>query len=419
MTFRNSLVSWKYPSILLFGIGISNFGAWVYFIALNLIVLDMTGSALAVAGLYIVKPMAAIFTNVWAGSVIDRINKRNLMMTLDLFRAVFIALLPFASSIWVIYALVFVINMGGAMFVTTSRTYITKLIPIEQRKRFNSLRSLIDSGAFLIGPALAGILFLIGTPVLAIYINAAALLLSGIITLFMPNLEKDHSLEKSNHSLSWTIMKKDWGIVLDFSRKSSYIMLIYFLFSCMVVMETAIDSQEAAFAKAVLFLSDSDYGFLVSIAGAGIIAGAIVNAVFISKVQISHLIGLGSLFVSIGYMFYAFSNAFSLAAIGFFIIAFSLAFANTGFQTFYQNNIPVEIMGRVGSVFGMLEALLIIIITTIVGVSAHFISIRFVLISGSMIMFALSIILSMLSMKTSKSRYYSVDNIEVKAEEKV
>lgn len=410
MTFKNLLVAWKYPSILLCGIGISNFGAWVYFIALNLIVLDMTDSALAVAGLYIVKPMAAIFTNVWAGSVIDRINKRNLMVALDLFRAVFIALLPLTSSIWVIYSLVFVINMAGAMFVTTSRSYITKLIPIEQRKRFNSLRSLMDSGAFLIGPAIAGLLFLIGTPVIAIYINAAALLLSGIITLFMPNLEKERSLEQTSHYLSWTIMKKDWGIVMDFSRKFSYIMLIYFLFSCMVVMETAMDSQEAVFAKAVLLLSDSDYGFLVSIAGAGIIAGAIVNAIFINKIPISYLIGLGSLFVSIGYVIYALSNSFSMAAIGFFIIAFSLAFANTGFQTFYQNNIPVEIMGRVGSIFGLLEALLIIMTTAIVGVSAHFISIRFVVISGTMIMFAVSILLSILSMKASKSRYYSVGN---------
>lgn len=131
------------------------------------------------------------------------------------------------------------------------------------------------------------------------------------------------------------------------------------------------------------------------------------------------MIGLGSLFVSIGYMIFAFSNSFSLAAIGFFIIAFSLAFANTGFQTFYQNNIPVEIMGRVGSVFGLLEALLIIITTAIVGVSAHFISIRFVVISGSLIMFALSIWLSMLSMKTSKSRYYSVGDAEIEAKEKM
>ncbi|MGE6377937.1 MFS transporter [Peribacillus muralis] len=407
MRFKRIGTSWKYPAILLCGIGISNFGAWVYFIALNLIVLDLTKSPLAVAGLYMVKPVAVLLTNVWAGSVIDRMNKRNLMVTLDLFRAAFIALLAFTSSIWVIYSLVLVINMAEAIFGTTSRTYITKLLSIEQRKRFNSLRSLIDSGAFLIGPALAGLLFLIGTPVVAIYINALALVFSGVITLFMPDLEKDDSFHLTDHRLSWNIVKRDWGIVLEYSRKSAYVMLIYFLFSCMVVMETAMDSQEAAFAKAVLFLSDSDYGFLVSIAGAGIIAGAIVNALFVNKVRTSYLIGLGSVFVSIGYMIYALSTSFSIAATGFFIIAFSLAFANTGFQTFYQNNIPVDIMGRVGSIFGLLEALLVIMATVIVGVSAHFISIRFVVVSGSMVMVALSLLLCVLSMRPLKSKYYS------------
>lgn len=259
----------------------------------------------------------------------------------------------------------------------------------------------------MIGPAIAGLLFLIGTPVVAIYINALALVLSGLITLFMPDLEKGESLSEIDRYLSWTIVKRDWGIVLNFSRQSSYVMLIYFLFSCMVVMETAMDSQEAAFAKSVLSLSDSDYGFLVSIAGAGIITGAIINATFISKVRISYLIGFGSLFVSIGYMMYALSTSFSIAATGFFLIAFSLAFANTGFQTFYQNNIPVEIMGRVGSIFGLLEALLVIMMTVIVGVSAHFLSIRFVVITGSGIMVALSILIMVLSMKSSKSMYYS------------
>ncbi|WP_340372235.1 MFS transporter [Peribacillus sp. FSL E2-0218] len=407
MRFKHVMSSWKYPSILLCGIGISNFGAWVYFIALNLIVLDLTKSPLAVAGLYMVKPLAVLLTNVWAGSVIDRRNKRNMMVTLDLFRATFIALLALTSSIWAIYSLVLVINMAEAVFGTTSRTYITKLIPIEQRKRFNSLRSLIDSGAFLIGPAIAGLLFIIGTPVAAIYINALALVLSGVITLFMPDLEKDDSFSLIDRHLSWAIVKKDWGIVLDYSRKASYVMLIYFLFSCMVVMETAMDSQEAAFAKSVLSLSDSDYGFLVSIAGAGIIAGAIINALFISKVRISYLIGLGSVCVSIGYMIYAVSTSFSIAATGFFLIAFSLAFANTGFQTFYQNNIPADIMGRVGSMFGLLEALLIIMTTVIVGASAHFLSIRFVVIAGSVMLLAFSILLCVLSMKPVKSRYYS------------
>lgn len=184
------LEKWKYPSILLFGIGISNVGGWIYFIALNLIVLNMTGSALAVSVLYLTRPLAALASNLWAGSLIDRTNKRSLMVLLDVLRAGLIALLPLYSSVWYIYALVFFIQMAGSVFGPASSTYITMLIPPEQRPRFNSLNALIGSGAFLIGPAIAGLLFLAGSPVMAIYINAAAMLLSGVITLFMPNLER-------------------------------------------------------------------------------------------------------------------------------------------------------------------------------------------------------------------------------------
>lgn len=399
--------SWKYPFILLVGIGISNLGAWVYLIALNLIVLDMTNSPLAVAGLYIVKPLATLFTNSWAGSVIDRINKRNLMIVLDLFRAMFIAFLPFVSDIWLIYSLVFIINMASSIFEPTSMAYVTKLIPIERRKRFNSLRSLIDSGAFLIGPAIAGILFLLGTPTVAIFINATALLLSGIVTLFMPNLEKYQAIAQADDHFTWAVLKKDWSIVLNFSRHFPYIMVIYFLFSCVMVMAASLDSQEAAFAKSVLSLSNTEYGFLVSIAGAGIITGAIVNSIFVRMLRTFILIGVGSLFVSIGYIVYAFSSSFLLAGIGFFILAFSLAFANTGFHTFYQNNIPVNMMGRVGSIYGLIEAFFIILSTIIIGITAEIVSIQFVVICGSLIMLALTILLLLLSTAPSKREYYN------------
>ncbi|MDQ0174771.1 hypothetical protein J2S08_000604 [Bacillus chungangensis] len=67
---------WKNPSLLILGIGVSNFGNWIYLVALNLLILERTGSPAAVAGLYVIRPIATIFTNIWAGSFIDRLNKR-------------------------------------------------------------------------------------------------------------------------------------------------------------------------------------------------------------------------------------------------------------------------------------------------------------------------------------------------------
>ncbi|MFJ7934056.1 MFS transporter [Sporosarcina sp. NPDC096371] len=407
MKFKNVVESWKYPSLLLFGIGMSNVGAWIYLIALNLIILDMTGSPLAVAALYILKPLATLCTNFWSGSMIDRLNKRNLMVNLDLFRALFIATLPFLSSLWSIYAVVFLINIASSMFEPTSMTYITKLIPTEDRKRFNALRSLIDSGGFLIGPAIAGLLFIIGTPIFAIYINAIALLVSGLVTMLMPNLEKHLRVHTVNEKLSFEVVKKDWMVVLNFSRRYAYIMFIYFLFGCVMVMTSAVDSLEAAFAKEVLSLSDSKYGFLVSIAGAGFVIGSIINALIAHKSSTSLLIGLGSLFVSAGYIVFAFSNVFLMAAIGVFILSFSLAFANTGFHTFYQNNIPVDMMGRVGSMYGLVEAMLVIIATIIIGVAAQLITIQYVVIVGTIVMLLISFTLLIFTIQSSKAKLYT------------
>ncbi|BCA31683.1 MFS transporter [Bacillus wiedmannii] len=409
---KNFLKDWKYPLLLLSGVGIANLGAWIYLIALNVLVYNMGGSALAVAALYVIKPLATLFTNAWSGSMIDRLNKRKLMIHLDIYRALFIAILPLLPSLWIVYVFVFFISMASAIYEPTAMTYMTKLIPVEQRQRFNSLRSLIGSGAFLIGPAIAGVLLIASTPEIAIYINAIAFLLSGFITLLLPNPDKKEDLDTTSNTLSLTVLKKDWNTVINFSRKHVYIVCVYFLFQSMFVLATATDSLELSFAKEVLLLTDSEYGFLVSIAGAGIILGAITNTILSKKLAPSFLIGIGSLFIAIGYLIYAFSNVFLIAAIGFFILSFSMAYANTGFYTFYQNNVPVHIMGRIGSIYGLVIALVTIFITILSGVATQFISIQFVVIVGSFIMLFITIVLCVFTLFPSQSKLYFTESIK-------
>ncbi|HDR3343441.1 TPA: MFS transporter [Bacillus cereus] len=409
---KNLLKDWKYPLLLLSGVGIANLGAWIYLIALNVLVYNMGGSALAVATLYVIKPLATLFTNAWSGSMIDRLNKRKLMIHLDIYRALFIAILPLLPSLWIVYVFVFFISIASAIYEPTAMTYMTKLIPVEQRQRFNSLRTLIGSGASLIGPAVAGGLLIAGTPEFAIYMNAIAFLLSGFITLLLPNLDKKEDSDTTSNALSLTVLKKDWNTVINFSRKHVYVVCVYFLFQSMFVLATATDSLELSFAKEVLLLTDSEYGFLVSIAGAGFILGAITNTILSKKLAPSFLIGIGSLFIAIGYLIYAFSNVFLIAAIGFFILSFSMAYANTGFYTFYQNNVPVHIMGRIGSIYGLVIALVTIFITILSGVATQFISIQLVVIVGSLIMLLITIVLCVFTLFPSQSKLYSTESIK-------
>ncbi|MCA0969284.1 MFS transporter [Halobacillus litoralis] len=384
--------------LLLFNLGLSNIGDWIFLIAFNLIVLEMTGSPLAVAVLYMLKPAAALLTNVWSGGMIDRVQVKHLLMWLDAIRGALLIVLPFMSSLIVMYGIVLVVNMASAVFNPASMVYMTRFFEKGERLKFNAWRSLVDSGGFLFGPAVAGLFFMIGSPWIAIVVNAVTFFISAALTGLLPRV----STEWDEDSLF--SVKEDWKLVIRFSRHHVKTMIVYSLFSLFLVMTAAIDSLEAAFSKEVLDLSNAMYGFLVSLAGAGIITGAAVQTLLIRKVTERFLMGAGSLCVASGYLIYAFSSGVIGAAIGFFTLSFSLAFANTGFLTFYQNEIPASVMGRVGSLYDWAEAFIVILSVAVIGLLAEVVSIRTAVMTGGFLMLFITFSL-ILSFKTGRKEH--------------
>ncbi|TSB47940.1 MFS transporter [Alkalicoccobacillus porphyridii] len=397
-------MNWKAPLLLLIGVGISNIGAWVYLLALNVMVLIMTDySPLAVGVLYMLIPIATLVTDVWAGSFIDRLNKRTLMITLDVVRACLIFCLPFLDSLILIYFLVFIINMGSSIFESTSLVYMTKLIPKESRQRFNSLRNFIQSSGFIIGPSIAGLLFIISTPEMAIFMNAVALVLSAFVIMLLPNVDQRDE-EAIYTRITFAVIKEDWKMVLAYGRKHTHVTWVYLLFGGFGVFLAGIDSIEAAFATSVLLFSESTYGFLVGIAGLGMVAGSLLNAWFAKVLKINILIGLGAMITPIGYLIFAFSTSFTIASIGFFTMTFAITFAHVGFLTFYQNHVPVSIMGRFTNLIGMVEAGCAIVMVALINIFAEWIAIRPIYILSSTVFLLLGFYIYRVVMNKEKER---------------
>ncbi|WP_128895688.1 MFS transporter [Longirhabdus pacifica] len=395
---------WKNPFLLILGIGISHLGNWIYFIALNILILNITGSAAAVAGLYVIRPIAVLLTNTWAGSVVDRVNKRKLMMIIDLMRGSLIMLLPFITSLWTIYALLLLIHMIGTFFGPSSSVYITKLVPTEKRKRFNSIMSMTGSGAFLLGPAIGGMLIMLFGTNLCIFINAITFFICACIIYFLPNIEKDeHRMKVSIHMK--TILE-DWSVVLRFAKKATFFITVYILFQLSMLIAFALDSQEVTFIKQSLTLSDQDYGLMVSIAGIGAVIGAAVSAMVTRLVNVKYYLGGGMVLASIGYiMFYASFNFIS-AVFSFVFLGFFIAFANTGYATFFQNNVPTNIMGRFGSIAEMIQAMLQIFFTLILGLASEWFSLQIVCLVLAVIGTIFATILFIAVLRPSKRTYF-------------
>lgn len=401
--------TWKHTLLLLTGVGISNLGAWVYFIALNLIVLEMTQSPFAVSVLYILVPLAALCANVWSGSVIDRTDTRRLMMWLDALRAVVVFSLAFIDSLALIYVLVFLLNIASSVFESASLVYMTKLVPSGDRQRFNAMKNFVQSAGFILGPAIAGLLFMIGTPALAIQLNALALLVSvGILSL----LPKLFTARDEVEVFNLRMILDDWKTVVRFASTMRYVTLVNGLFCVMTIFMSGLDSLEASFATQVLGFSESRYGFLVSVAGAGIIAGSIINATFSARLTLPFLISFGAILTPVGYLVFAFSESFVLAAVGFFLLTFALSFANTGFLSFYQNNVPTELMGRFSGVINVAESVLTIGLTFGIGLLAEYVGIRSTYVAFSLAFLLVGLVTVRVVLERSKQSLYEAIVVE-------
>jgi MFS family permease len=396
------LSKWKFPAYYLSAVGIANIGQWIYLLAINLIVLEMTGSAFAVAGLYMIKPFARMFVGVWAGSVIDRASTKHLMITLDVIRALIIVSIPFLDSIWMIYTLVLFIQMASAMFDPASFTYMTLLLPEQTRKRFNALLSFVHSGAFIMGPALAGILFMVGSLEMALFVNVGTFLLSAALTMLLPNLV--HGLSTGNNPrITFSDIRSDWHLVWRFSKIALPFVVVYMVFQGVMLLTAALDSMEVAFSKEVLHLSDAAYGSLVSIAGIGFLMGSICTNIIVKYTSAKQMMCSGTTLVVMGYVIYSFSTTYLMASIGFFILAGFLSLANTGFMTYIQENIPIDMMGRISSLYGMIAHTIQLLVVLIMGVAAQWFSVQEVVISGSVLMLVVAFLLIVTVIRLTRS----------------
>ncbi|XKI12430.1 MFS transporter [Sporosarcina sp. ANT_H38] len=395
---------WKKYSLLLSGIGISFFGNWVYLIALNILVLDMTGSAAAVAGVYIVGPIARLLTNFWAGSIIDRVNKRKLMVLADVLRGSLILLVPFLDSLWIVYGILFMANIAAAFFGPSSTFYITKFVSETDRRSFNSIMSMMNSGSFLIGPAFAGVLIALVGTTWCIILNAITFFFCAFCIAKLPDVG-DENVDR-REPITVKILATDWQVVKGFVQQDRYFIKIYLLFQSALMVAFALDSQEVTFIKQDLAQSDQMYGLIVSITGIGALIGAAASAAFAKRFSLQMYLAIGMVFTAVGYLLFYSSDSFLTATAAFVFLGFFMAFSNAGYDTFYQKNVPTTIMGRFGSLASMFQSKLQIVLTFILGVIGEWFSLQMAAIGFASIAVFITLLLCIQVFSKQHKHYY-------------
>ena len=167
---------------LYIGQTISQLGDWFNSVAVFALLLDLTGSATAVAWMMIVQFMPVALLGPMAGVIVDRVDRRRLMIGTDLFRGVFVLnllLVRRPDQVWIAY-LVMAAVVGAQAFFEPARTAtIPNLTSREELMPANALSSATWSSMLAIGASIGGLVTALAGRNVAFGVNALSFFASA------------------------------------------------------------------------------------------------------------------------------------------------------------------------------------------------------------------------------------------------
>ena len=173
-------------------IGLGSIADEVARLALPLLVLDLTHSIAAAATLRVVQSIPYILFGAPAGALIDRVDKRRLLIACDLAGFALTAAIPLSAiggvfSLELLYVIGFLLGTVEVLWgVTTDFSVVPSLVEERELTDANAIFLAADRGARVIGPTLGGFAIAAVGGVNAMWVAALAFLPTLLVFYRMP-----------------------------------------------------------------------------------------------------------------------------------------------------------------------------------------------------------------------------------------
>lgn len=312
------------------------------------------GSATVLTIATLVGMLPQIILGPFAGALVDRWNRRLIMIVADATIAVSTLLLAYLFAtgqvqIWHVYAIMAFRSLGGAFHFPAMSASTPLMVPQDQLTRVNGLNQTLQGINALIAPPVGALLIGVLPTENILLIDVGTALLAILPLLFIP-IPQPVSHAETEHNEKPGLLQ-DIRVAIEYIRKwpglvaiiSMALFINFLLVPTGSLMPLLVTKH---FEKGALEL-----GLINSAEGVGIIVGGILLSVwggFKKKIVTSMIgiIGLGASVILIGI---APSNLFMLAVAGFFLIGAAIPITNGPVGALFQAVIRNDMQGRVMS----------------------------------------------------------------------
>jgi MFS family permease len=273
----------------------SSLGTLVAAIALAIDVKDRTDSGIWVGAVLLVEFLPTIVVGLFFGPLLDRLERRSLMIGADLTRAAVFCALPFAHSPGVIVGLATIAGLANGFFRPAAFASVPNLVPSEQLSEANALLVAIENVSWAIGPIIGGVLTAALGPNAAYWINAVSFLISAALVarIAARQLQSKTALSRGH-----------WADLADGFRTVAHSRALLAVLVGWGIASLGLGGANVAevfLAKDVFSSGDFGYGLLYGAIGTGLVVGSFWSSRLIEGIGIARAYGLALALMALGF----------------------------------------------------------------------------------------------------------------------
>jgi len=371
---------------------ISIMGNWVLIAALPFHVYAVTQSALATSGWLMAYILPGVLFGSMAGVFVDRWDRRKTMIIINLMQmGVLLALMLVRSPewIWVVYVVGFLESTLSQFFGPAENALLPTLIDEEQLVSANSLNSLNDNLARIIGPAIGGALLATWGLTAVVVADAVSYLSAALLIglMVIPTTHKTTNTAEIGASATtkFVAVWQEWIAGLKVVVHNRPVANLFLIMGVALFADAILSAMLVVFLQGDVGLSATEFSWvLISRGIGGLFAGLLMAKVGqkLSNRQLASwgLLGSGILMFAIVFQPTLPVILGSTLLAGFPAIAWIVAA-----QTELQQATEDEFRGRVFGAFGTTVSLVMLLSSGLAGLSADFIGARALILAAGTI----------------------------------
>ena len=331
--------------------GVSGIGDGLVLAAFPLLAAQLTDDPRLVVAVTVAARLPWLLVSLPAGALVDRLDRRRLVITVELARAVLLAAFAVTvvtdqGALGALLLTVFLIGVGQTFIASATHAVVPGLVDSRRLGDANGvLFATQTSTENLIGPALGGLLFAAMAALPFVLDGVSFALAAALMAIALPVVARGARPAKPT-----ALLRTDIADGFAYFMGTPILRLVGALVASLAFCQAIVFGPLVLFALHGLGLSAAGYGILLAVAAIGNVAGGMVAGRLDHRFGARILLPASGVVAAAAYAVCGVATGPALAAAALGTEAVAVAVGNVANLTLRQRIIPNELLGRVGNV---------------------------------------------------------------------